>query len=537
MNPTQLLAQFDRISDAPVAVPRLRSFILDLGVRGKLVEQNPKDEPASELLKRIQEKKTRLVKGGTISEQSLQAEIETNEIPFALPDLWACARLGDVIHLVSGQHLQPDEYSDQKQSGPPYITGPADFAQNGLVITRYAVVRKAVAKKGQILLTVKGAGLGKTAICDLPEVAISRQLMAMTAIEWSQQFLLLLTHRLAETLKGSARSLIPGISREDVDQFVCALPPLAEQHRIVAKVNELMALCDRLEAVQVEREDRRDRLAAASLNRLNQLADDPSLFQDHARFYFNHLPRLTTRCAHIEQLRQTILSLAIRGRLAVQDPNETVGDSIPEIRPQLEAYDAPKNWRWTEFGEVAAISGGFAFKSGDYAPSGVFVLRVTNIEPSGVITKSDAVYLPKEKVSHEIERFYLNAGDILLVMVGGSLGKIGVVTPESLPALLNQNLWRITPANGEIDRQFLKLLIDFIVSFQRKITHSTHGHLSREDFRKKPIPLPPLAEQQRIVARVEELMALCSRLEAQLATSQTESGRLLEAVLHHAVPA
>ncbi len=116
------------------------------------------------------------------------------------------------------------------------------------MITRYAVVRKAVAKKGQILLTVKGAGVGKTAICDLTEVAISRQLMALTAIKWSQQFLLLATHRLAVTLKESARSLIPGISREDVDQFVLALPPLTEQHRIVAKVDELMALCDKLDA-------------------------------------------------------------------------------------------------------------------------------------------------------------------------------------------------------------------------------------------------------------------------------------------------
>src|SRR6185503_3824002 len=104
------------------------------------------------------------------------------------------------------------------------------FGQGGLVITRYAVVRKAIAIEGQILLTVKGAGVGKTAICNLPEVAISRQLMAMTALEWSPQFLLLTTHRLAEALKESARSLIPGISRDDVDQFVFALPPLGEQY-------------------------------------------------------------------------------------------------------------------------------------------------------------------------------------------------------------------------------------------------------------------------------------------------------------------
>jgi type I restriction enzyme S subunit len=176
------------------------------------------------------------------------------------------ARLGDVIHLVSGQHLQPGEYTDQSANGLPYITGPADVGPHGLVITRYAIVRKAVARKGQVLLTVKGAGVGKTSICDLPEVAISRQLMALTAIEWSQGFLLLTTHRLAEALRESARSLIPGISREDVDEFVFPLPPFAEQDRIVAKVERLMALCDQLEIQLTYAETLRRRLREGVLH-------------------------------------------------------------------------------------------------------------------------------------------------------------------------------------------------------------------------------------------------------------------------------
>jgi type I restriction enzyme S subunit len=249
----------------PDQLKQLRQTILSLAVRGNLVRQDPADQPASGLLKRILDEKARLMKEGKIRKQKLQAEIEPKETPFVLPQGWVWVCLGDVIHLVSGQHLQPNEYSTRNDSGPPYITGPADFGDHGLVITRYALVRKAVAKKGQILLTVKGAGVGKTAICDPQEVAISRQLMAMTAIAWNQQFLVLVTHRLAETLRTSARSLIPGISREDVDKFVFALPPLAEQHRIVARVAELMAICDRLEAQLTTAQTESSRLLEAIL--------------------------------------------------------------------------------------------------------------------------------------------------------------------------------------------------------------------------------------------------------------------------------
>jgi type I restriction enzyme S subunit len=174
--------------------------------------------------------------------------------------------LGSLIHLVSGQHLQPSEYTEAQNGGLPYITGPSDFGSDGLQISRFARVRKAVAKHGQLLLTVKGSGVGKATTCDIPEVAISRQLMALTAIGWNRNFLVLLTHRLAESLQESARSLIPGIAREDVEQFVVALPPLAEQQRIVAKVDELMSLCGRLEASLIQGEQTRSKLLEAVLH-------------------------------------------------------------------------------------------------------------------------------------------------------------------------------------------------------------------------------------------------------------------------------
>jgi type I restriction enzyme S subunit len=246
-------------------IKALRLSILNLAVRGKLVSQDQNDDPASELLKRIASEKARLVKLGEIRKSKPLPAIGSIDLPFLLPDGWAWTRLGDVIHLISGQHLQPTEYCEEKKAGLPYITGPSDFGSTGLSISRFALVRKAVAKKGQLLLTVKGSGVGKTTICDIPEVAISRQLMALTAIDWDDRFLLLVTYRLAEKLQAEARSLIPGISREDVDEFVVPLPPLAEQHRIVAKVDELMALCDQLEACLTNATSTRSRLLNALL--------------------------------------------------------------------------------------------------------------------------------------------------------------------------------------------------------------------------------------------------------------------------------
>jgi type I restriction enzyme S subunit len=238
---TALTARADQIN-------QLRQAILNLAGSGMLVQQDPNDEPALESFKKIAAEKARLMDAAGVRRPRPTSPASVDDVPFALPRGWYPVRLGAVIDLLSGQHLLPSEYSEDAASGVPYITGPSDFADGGLRISRYALIRKAVAQRGQLLLTVKGSGVGKTTICNLPEVAISRQLMALIPIQWDVGFLTLVTHRLAERLQEQARSLIPGIGREDVEEFAFALPPLAEQHRIVAKVDELMALCDRLEA-------------------------------------------------------------------------------------------------------------------------------------------------------------------------------------------------------------------------------------------------------------------------------------------------
>jgi type I restriction enzyme S subunit len=558
MNQDLLLNHFDRISEAPDAVPHLRRFILDLAVRGKLVEQDSSDGPASELLRNIQAEKARLVKERKIRKQIVQPDIDPASFPFLLPKGWVWARLGDVIQLLSGQHLQPGEYSDQKDGGLPYITGPADFAKNGLVITRHALVKKAIAKKGQILLTVKGAGVGKTAICNLPEVAISRQLMAMTAIAWSQQFLLLTTHRLAAALIESARSLIPGISREDVDQFIFGLPPLAEQDRIVAKVDELMALCDRLEATQRDRETRRDRLTAASHYHLNNGADTEAA-RKHARFYVNHLPTISNRPEQIPALREAIINLAVRGRLVPQDPDDDPTSELlkriqSEIAESVRAgdtkefsknhvnvsndapFDIPQSWQWVTLDQIA-----FGFRYGTsvkcyYERTGEPVLRIPNVV-NGEISVEDLKFGPLAK--READELRLRLGDILMVRSNGSLDLVG------RPALVGANavgycyagyLIRVRISSTNLDARYILLALSSThVREQIELPiRTTVGlkNVNATELSGLTIPLPPLAEQHRIVAKVDELMAICDQLKEQLGAVQDESYRLLEAVLH-----
>jgi len=561
MNADHLLAHFERISEAPDAIARLRRFILDLAVRGKLVEQDPEDEPAEELLKRIAVETVRLVKEREIKRGKVLPPIEEDKLSFDLPSAWAFTRLGDLIHLVSGQHLQPHEYTENSWDGLPYITGPSDFADEGLRISRFALVRKAVAKKGQLLLTVKGSGVGKATTCNLPEVAISRQIMALMAIGWDDRFLILIAHRLAVQLRNAARSLIPGISREDVEEFAFPLPPLAEQHRIVAKVDELMALCDQLEAARQQREHGRERLVDATLQRLNQPAEDPASFRNDASFALQVLPSLTTTPAQIKQLRQTILNLAVRGKLVEQDPEDEPAEELlagvaeekvrkSSIRSRkadaimsddsadLKLFSLHKGWQWTTLEEysldVSTGPFGSMLHQADYIVNGIPVVNPSHMIGGRICPDLKVTISPG--MADRLESYKLTAGDIVMAR-RGEVGRAALVTekeegwlcgtgsfivrfiPESLRAYVLLFL------SAELARSYL-----LGSAIGATMTNLNHGIL-----KKMPIPLPPLAEQHRIVAKVDVLMALCEQLEQQLNQADQQRRRLLEAVLAEAL--
>jgi len=302
-----------------------------------------------------------------------------------------------------------------------------------------------------------------------------------------------------------------------MEQLAVPLPPLPEQHRIVAKVDELMALLDRLETTRTQQETTRDRLTTASLARLTAPETTEQEFRAHARFTLNHLDQLTSRPEQIKVLRQTVLNLAVRGKLVEQDPGDVpasellnrISESRSTERRRRALFDPvgedeqlfskPQGWNWARFGEIFSIRTGFAFKSSSYADKGVLVFRVVNFTRDGSFDLSDAKYISDQLIDAKLETFLLEKGEILMVMVGGTIGKTTRVTNEILPALLNQNMWRIRSYGKLMENDYEYLIMRTLNQQIENLTASTHGHFAMSDYEQKAICVPPLAEQRRIV--------------------------------------
>lgn len=236
---------FDMLYDNPKNVTELRKAILQLAVQGKLVPQDPNDEPASILYEKIKKRENELVNEGKVRRNKVHRKKNLNEYSF--PDSWMLTCIEECVQLISGQHLKPEQYNFLGD-GIPYLTGPAEFGLDSPKPTRWTLYRKAVAKKMDTLLTVKGSGVGKTNIVTNGEIAISRQLMAVRPILLSPLFLRIFLKSVEGKLSRLKTGIaIPGISRVDVNSLDLPLPPLDEQKRIVSKVDELMAIIDQLD--------------------------------------------------------------------------------------------------------------------------------------------------------------------------------------------------------------------------------------------------------------------------------------------------
>ena len=239
-------ASYEKLEQFNAKFPEdMKKSILQYAIQGKLVEQRPEEGTAEDLYKSIQEEKQKLIKEGKIKKEKPLAEITEDEIPFDIPDNWKWMKLGECINLLSGQDLTADRYNE-KNEGTIYLTGASNLDDNeNIIINRWTTSPTSVAHKGDLLLTCKGT-IGKTAILTVDEAHIARQIMAITGIQLDTTFIKYFIKISVDMLQRKAKSMIPGIDRDTVRNLLLPLPPLEEQHRIVAKIEELLPYCDQL---------------------------------------------------------------------------------------------------------------------------------------------------------------------------------------------------------------------------------------------------------------------------------------------------
>ena len=361
--------------------------------------------------------------------------------------------------------------------------------------------------------------------------------------------------------RGETKGAIKGatLNRDSISNIILPLPPLAEQHRIVAKVDELMALCDRLDAARGSRETARNRLAAASLARLN--APDPETFQSDARFALDAITAHTTRPDQIRQIRQTILNLAVRGKLVPQDANDEPASELlkriakersgpqrakharrngeQEVSSLEESSTLPIGWTWTCIGDIAlSMRYGTSTKC-EYETKGVPVLRIPNVS-GGKVTIEDIKFGPL--TAAEADELKLRCGDLLLIRSNGSLeivGRAAVVTPEAQGMSFAGYLVRLRLSLANMNADYVWLVMntsDIRDQIERPIRSAVGlKNVNLTEFGSLSVPLPPLAEQRRIVAKVDVLMTLCDRLEASLTAAASTRRRLIDALLAEAL--
>jgi type I restriction enzyme S subunit len=274
MNPTQLIGHFNRISDTPDAIPRLRQFILDLAVRGKLVEQDPEDEPASELIKRIQVEKARLVREGKIGRQAPTFQIGDEELPFPAPLGWCWARLAAISRRI---HYGFTASANRSLSDVRLlrITDIQDNFVDWSSVPGCEISAREIAQykldRGDILIARTGGTIGKTFLVDqIPVVAVfaSYLIRVQGSSEIHDRYLKLFLEspvywtQLQDGARGAGQ---PNVNGQTLGRMIVTVPPLAEQYRIVAQVDELMSLCDRLEVQLTNAQTLRRQLREAVL--------------------------------------------------------------------------------------------------------------------------------------------------------------------------------------------------------------------------------------------------------------------------------
>jgi type I restriction enzyme, S subunit len=556
-----LLSNLNLLATAPGGVARLRELILTLSVQGKLVPQDTSDEPASKLLKKIRAEKDRLIAEGKIKRDKPLAEIAEEEKPFALPVSWKWVRALDICALITDGDHQPPPKAD---TGVPFLvigdvrTGEVHLQGASRFVSESYFEELDWGKKpclGDVLYTTVGSfGIPVPVIqqqrfCFQRHIALFRP----AAIELQSFMALALRTKLAfqqaeKGATGIAQKTVPLSALRDL---MLPLPPLAEQSRIVTRVEELMRLCDALEAKGQLQAAQHAQLVSTLLGTLTQ-SETPVQLAENWHRIATHFDLLLDRPKAVDALEQTILQLAVRGLLVPQNPQDEPASKLlkkiraekdkliaegkikrdkplPPIGEDEQPFALSQGWEWVRLDEIADNRLGKMLDKAKNTGKRYPYLRNTNVQWRH-IDLDDIKEISLE--ASELEEFRLLPGD-LLICEGGYPGRCAIWNEPDREMYFQKALHRVRPRGG-IAAELIAISLESDSksgSLEQHFTGATIKHFVGQALGRYLIPLPPLAEQSRIVTRLAQLRRLCFELRQRLESArQTQQALALELV-------
>ena len=555
---------FALLADTLNGVQKLREMVLQLAVQGKLVPQNPKDEPASVLLEKINAEKERLVKEKKIKKSKPFPLIKSDIMPYELPNGWEWTRLAE-IGLINPRNEVGDE---TKVSFVPMKLVPTSLSdrveseicqwgdiKNGF--THFAEGDVALAKitpcfqnrKSAVMHGLKnGFGAGTT------ELHIFRPINNLIISEYVLLFLKtpkFIREGVSKMTGSAGQKRVP---KTYFSETPSPLPPTNEQKRIVAKVDELMALCDELEASKQQISLNCIQLNDASIHEL-LTASEPKKFSKHWQRICDNFELLYSKPENVNKLRQAILQLAIQGKLVPQDPKDEPAsvlferiiierkrlikeknikrdNPLPPFTMDEIPFELPNGWVWKKLGELCIVKGGKRVPKGSQllrTKTPYIYIRVTDMK-NMTINTNGLRYISK-KVYNQIKNYTINKDDIYIT-IAGTIGVVGELPDMFDGANLTENAAKLMFSG--FNKKFLIWTLHSNIiqkQFQNSFKQMAQPKLALNKIASTLFPFPPLNEQKRIVAKVDELMALCNELETSLSKSQTDCDRLMEAAV------
>lgn len=548
-------------------IKKLRELILELAVRGKLVPQDSNDEPASKLLKRIQAEKAKLTAEGKIRKDKPLPPIAEEEKQFNLPSGWHWVRFSDYASdIATGPFGSMIHQSDYVQGGVPLIN-PSHMIGDKIAADESVSVSKAMAKaldsyaiyEGDIVMARRGE-VGRVALVTKNEngwLCGTGSFVLRFCTDVCRDYLRIFfrcdharTYLAGEAVGTTMVNLNHGILKK----MPMAMPPIGEQHRIVAKVDELMTLCDQLEAQHTNATEAHEKLVSHLLGTLTQSQSAEDFNANWQRIAV-HFDTLFTTEASIDALKQTLLQLAVMGKLVPQDANDEpasellkrilkernrqiehegsrtiAGDAIQS----LEMYIAiPSGWQYCRLGNLARFID-YRGKTPNKVKSGVPLITAKNVR-YGYISREPEEFVTAEEYKSWMTRGFPRIGDMLFT-TEAPLGNIALIGIAEEFALAQRVI--CFQLHERAIGEYLKIAIMSDQVQQQLInaaTGMTATGIKASKLKEIPIPIPSIAEQHRIVAKVDEIVALCDQLRTRIIAANQSQQKIADVMVEQAV--